>query len=79
VLLSIPLRGRAAEPLREQLRRTPGVRETTSGTGVDLGPLSILVTPERRRGSGFLLVGTVTPQTLDRAASEVADLRTRFS
>lgn len=79
VLLFIPLRGRAAEPLREQLARTPGVRETASGTGVDLGPLSILVTPERRRGSGFLLAGTVTPQTLDRAAAEVADLRARFS
>jgi hypothetical protein len=43
---------------------------------VDLGPISVLVTPARYRGSGFLLAGTVTPQTLEQAASQLSDLET---
>ncbi len=74
VLLFLPLRGNAAEPLREELAKTAGYESSATGTAVDLGPISVLVTPERYRGSGFLLVGTLTPEALERAAVELADL-----
>ncbi len=73
-LLFLPLRGNAAAPLREELAKTPGYEPSDTGTAVDLGPISVLVTPARYRGSGFLLLGTVTPQTLERAATELATL-----
>jgi len=70
VLLFLPLRGNAARPLREEL----GGAGSDGGSAVDLGAISALVTPERYRGSGFLLVGTLTPRALEQAAAEVADL-----
>ena len=74
VLLFLPLRGQAAEPLRDELAKTPGYEASATGTAVDLGPISVLVTPARYRGSGFLLVGTVTPEALEQAAVELAEL-----
>ncbi len=75
VMLFLPLRGRAAEPLREELATTRGFEPNATGAAVDLGPISVLVTPERFRGSGFLLVGTVTPEALEQAGRELADLQ----
>ncbi|MGB3764383.1 MAG: hypothetical protein WA966_14305 [Ornithinimicrobium sp.] len=75
VLLFLPLRGNVAEPLREQLGQTGASDPGTAGTAVDLGAISVLVTPERFRGSGFLLVGTVTPHAVEQAAVELVDLR----
>lgn len=74
VLLFLPLRGKAARPLREQLSSMAGSTPDEAGTAVDLGPISVLVTPARYRGSGFLLMGTVTPQALEQAAAELIDL-----
>lgn len=81
VLLFLPLRGKAARPLREQLSTMSGAasEEDAAGTAVDLGPISALVTPARYRGSGFLLMGTVTPQTLQDAATELVGLEPTFS
>jgi hypothetical protein len=70
VLLFLPLRGSAARPLRREL----GATGDSQGTAVDLGAIAALVTPPRYRGSGFLLVGTLTPEALERAAADVADL-----
>ena len=42
-LLAIPLRDREADPLREQLRITPGVRTVEQGTLVTIGPLGVLM------------------------------------
>ncbi len=78
VLLFLPLRGNASRPLREQLSTMAGSTPGEAGTAVDLGPISALVTPSRYRGSGFLLMGTVTPQTLEGAAAELADLEPTF-
>lgn len=75
VLAFLPLRGRAAEPLREELAKTRGYEASETGTAVDLGPISVLVTPPRYRGSGFLLIGTITPEALEEAATELATLR----
>ncbi len=70
-LIAIPLRGREAEPLREQLRITPGVVLNDQGTTVSVGPLGVLLTGSGEDG-GWLLAGTVTPETLTRAAHDLA-------
>ena len=50
-LIAIPLWDRAAEPLREQLEKTPGVKLIDEGDILQVGPLSVLLTrvPLRRR------------------------------
>lgn len=73
-MLVLPLRGQVAGPLRDRLRSSPAAQETDAGTVLAAGPVTVLVTPGRagRPGGGFLLTGTVTAATLERAA---ADLR----
>ena len=86
VLVAVPLPGRIAGPLVDQIARTPGV--TVNGAAparlpdgsvivpedatlrLAVGPLSLLLAdpPERR---SWLLTGTVTAATLDRAAAEI--------
>ena len=66
-LLAIPLRDREADPLREQLRSTPGVRRRPQGTLVTIGPLGVLLTGEDGE-DGWLVAGTVTAETLTSAA-----------
>jgi len=73
-LFALPVRGQVAGPLRQRLRDSAAVQETSVGTLLPVGPVTLLVTP-RGRGGSFLLAGTVTPQTLQRAATELlADL-----
>ena len=69
-LFALPLRGQVAGPLRQRLRDSPAVQETAVGTLLPVGPIGLLVTP-RRPGGSFLLAGTATPQTLQRAAAEL--------
>jgi hypothetical protein len=69
-LLTIPMRDREAEPLREQLLVTPGVQAVPEGTLVTVGPLGVLLTGECGDG-GWLVAGTVTPGTLTRAAEDL--------
>lgn len=71
VLVAVPLPGRVSRPLREQLSGTPGITVTPLGLRLAVGPLSLLLTdPPGRRG--WLLTGTVSADTLDRAAAEIA-------
>jgi hypothetical protein len=69
-LLTIPLRDREADPLREQLRLTPGVQTIPEGTLVTIGPLGVLMTGDDSHG-GWLIAGTVTADTLTRAAEDL--------
>jgi hypothetical protein len=69
-LLAIPLRDREADPLREQLRITPGVRGVAQGTLVALGPLGVLMSGEDGQ-DGWLVAGTVTAETLTRAVDDL--------
>lgn len=69
-LIVVPLRGQVAGPLRARLRDSAAVEETGSGTTLSVGPVGLLVTP-RGRGGSYLLAGTVTPEALQRAASEL--------
>ncbi|MEJ7755240.1 MAG: hypothetical protein WKF83_01910 [Nocardioidaceae bacterium] len=72
LLVGVPLWDRAADPIREQLDSTAGMRHTTSGHFVGTGPLGVLLTDEDAFGTSWLLTGTVTPATLERAAVELA-------
>jgi hypothetical protein len=69
-LLAIPLRDREADPLREQLRITPGVRSVPQGTLVTIGPLGVLMSGDDGQ-NGWLVAGTVTPETLTVAVENL--------
>jgi hypothetical protein len=70
-VIALPLRGQVARPLRQRLQSSGTAQETVAGTLAPLGPVGVLVTPDRGRGT-FLLAGTVTNATLEQAAHELA-------
>jgi hypothetical protein len=70
-LLVLPLRGRVAGPLRARLRDSGNAQETAVGTLAPVGPVGLLLTPRRSRQGSLLLTGTVTGETLQRAATEL--------
>lgn len=69
-LIAIPLRDREADPLREQLRITPGAELAERGTVVSVGPLGVMLTGDDGDG-GWLVAGTVTDETLVAAADDL--------
>lgn len=69
-LIAVPLRGQVARPLRERLLSSGTAERTSVGTLAPVGPVGLLVTDRRERGS-FLLAGTVTGLTLQLAAAEL--------
>lgn len=72
-LIAFPLWSRAANPLREQLLQTPGVRRVEEGTLLRVGPLGLLLTLSPGGiGQGWLVSGTVTDQALRAAARDLA-------
>jgi hypothetical protein len=72
-MAAIPLWENSAEPLREQLARTPGaVVEADGSSSLSVGPLELLLTPEAFDEHSWLLLGTVTHPTLERAAAQLA-------
>lgn len=70
-MIALPLRGRVAGPLRARLQTSTAAQETEVGTLAPVGPVGLLVTPERGDGGGFLLAGTVNAETLQRAAAQL--------
>jgi hypothetical protein len=74
-LIALPLRGRVAWPLRERLASSAAAEESDAGVLAPVGPVGLLVTPDRDGGGGFLLAGTVTSATLKRAAAELAAIQ----
>jgi hypothetical protein len=73
-LIAIPLRGQVAGPLRRQLQDRGTAKITDVGTLAPVGPVELLITNFRGRGVGaFLLAGTVTSETLQRAARELLE------
>lgn len=70
-LIALPLRGQVARPLRDRLEASASARSTPVGTVAPVGPVSLLVTPGRSGRGAFLVAGTVTPETLERAAAEL--------
>jgi hypothetical protein len=76
-MIAIPLWDRAAEPLREQLEKTPGVKLIDEGDILHVGPLSVLLTQFRYDGGGWLIAGTVNQDTVIAAARQL-DTQTRY-
>jgi hypothetical protein len=72
-LIALPLRGRVAGPLRQQLSDRGSAQLTDVGTLASVGPVGLLITPRRERGGAFLLAGTVTSDTLQQAATELLE------
>jgi outer membrane lipoprotein-sorting protein len=70
-LIAIPLRGQVAGPLRHQLRTSAAAEETEVGVLAPIGPISVLLTPFQAGRGSYLLTGTVSPDTVRRAASEL--------
>jgi uncharacterized membrane protein len=73
-LIAIPLWDEAAEPLRRQLSLTPGSRLVEGSVLLDVGLLHVLLT-KAGAGSGWLITGTVTDDTLLQAAAVIRPLR----
>jgi hypothetical protein len=71
-LLVLPLRGQASGQLRERLRASATVQETSAGTYAAAGPLGLLLTRRTATAGAFLLAGTVDAATLRRAAADLA-------
>ena len=71
-LIALPLRGQVAGPLRRQLQERGTAQLTEVGTLVPVGPVELLITPGGR-GGAFLLAGTVTAETLQKAAAELLE------
>lgn len=71
-LLAVPLRDGDAAPVREQLGLTPGARVVRAGTVAALGPLGVMLTAGRGGRPVWLVAGTVTADTLVRAARDLA-------
>ncbi len=78
-MIALRLRGQVAGPLRARLRESTAAQRTPVGTLAPVGPVGLLVTPGRLdpngQGGGFLLAGTVTPETLQRAAAQLLGRR----
>jgi hypothetical protein len=72
-LIALPLRGQIARPLRNQLQDRGSAQITDVGTLAPVGPVELLLTPYRGRDGVFLLAGTVTTETLRRAATELLE------
>lgn len=70
LLVAVPLPGRITGPLVDQLEKTPGATRSRDGLRLSVGPLSLLLTDDPGHRT-WLLTGTVTAATLDRAAAEL--------
>jgi hypothetical protein len=70
-VLVIPLREQEADPLREQLRLTPTATQLREGELLRAGPLGVLLTRFADSCGGWLVTGTVTDETLLRAAHDL--------
>ncbi|GGF37616.1 hypothetical protein GCM10011519_08970 [Marmoricola endophyticus] len=74
-LLAIPLRRDIAREAFAQLEESPAAKRDDDGISLAVGPVSV-----RLEGAGrgvFLLTGTVTPDTLDRAGEDLGSVRFR--
>ena len=72
-LIVIPLRRDLSNQVRKQLQQNAAVGTTDAGTALEVGPLSVLLTRGGQGRGTFLLAGTVTPQTLEQASTELRD------
>lgn len=72
-LVAIPLPGRIAYSLRQDLADATGADPDEPRLSLAVGPLNLLLSWPGRPDSAWLLVGTVTPDTLAAAAPQLPD------
>ncbi|MDO9455612.1 hypothetical protein [Nocardioides sp.] len=73
--IAVPLRGREADPLREQLRAAPDATLGRRRTVVADGALTVLLTGSAGDDrAAWLVAGTVTPEVLEEAARALLEL-----
>lgn len=72
LLTALPVPFLGSRSLDQQLHDTPGVKDTPYGPQLVVGPLSLLLSSSGNGAGRWLLAGTVTAQTLQRAAAELA-------
>lgn len=70
-LLAVPLPDRLADSLSRELADAIGADPTDPRLSLSVGPLSLLLSSSSQRDSAWLLVGTVTAETLAAAAAEL--------
>jgi hypothetical protein len=70
-LLVLAVDDEVADPLRDQLARTPGSTIGDDGTSLGTGPLNLLLSPCLGDRPSWLLLGTVDGRTLHRAAQQI--------
>lgn len=70
-LLAVPLPGRLALSLSEDLADATGAEPYAPQQRLSVGPLNLLLSVPAEPDSAWLLVGTVTAQTLTTAAAEL--------
>ena len=69
-LIAFPLRTHVASELKAQLLKSKRNHQTNAGVGIEVGPLSVLLT--RGEHATYLLAGTVTPATLVQVAADLS-------
>lgn len=67
LLIAIPLPARIAYPLQEQLEQAAGSVSTAGGVAIGVGVLNLLLGEPRPDAGSWLVTGTVTADTLQRA------------
>ena len=70
-LLVLAVDDEVADPLRDQLARTPGSTIEDDGTLLGTGPLHLMLSPCLGDRPSWLLLGTVNDRTLHRAARQI--------
>ena len=70
-LMVLAVDDEVADPLRDQLARTPGSQIDDDGTLLGTGPLTMLLSPCLGDRPSWLLLGTVDARTLHRAAQQI--------
>ena len=67
LLVAIPLPARIAYPLQEQLEKAAGSVSTAGGVAIGVGILNLLLGEPKPDAGAWLVTGTVTADTLQRA------------
>lgn len=73
LLVAVPLSAHLAGEFVPQLRRTPGAVENDNGIAVGVGPLNLQLSRPYGFGARWLLVGTLTADTLTAAVGALPE------
>lgn len=75
LLVAVPLSAHLAGEFVPALRKTPGSIEDEHGISVGIGPLNLQLSPPSGFGARWLLVGSLTAETLSAATAQLPPAR----